>query len=87
MKIGDCGVYSNRAADQGDAFVAPSELGVECAEEMEGVGVIGILGEDLAVEGFGLREAAGLVMGESGLEGLFEGEFGHGGGGSLGGFL
>lgn len=48
------------------------------AEAMEGVGVVGVLGKDLAVEGFGFGKAAGRVMLEGGLKGGFDGSGRHG---------
>ncbi len=49
-------------------------LGEEEAEEVKGVGVVGIGGEDFLVDGLGVAEAAGLVVLESEGEGLGEGE-------------
>ena len=49
-------------------------MGVEEAEEVEGVGVVGIGGENFLVDGLGVAEAAGLVMLEGEGEGLGEGE-------------
>ena len=76
--FGEVGIGGEGSADQIDGdVVAPGLMGDD-AQEMECVGVGGLLGEDLAVEVFGFGEAAGLVVLEGEVEGLLEGERGHG---------
>ncbi len=54
--------------DEVDGGVVLMHVNGEDAEEVEGVGVLRIGGADLAVEGFGFREAVGLVVVEGGGE-------------------
>jgi hypothetical protein len=46
----------------------------EQAEHVESVGVLGVLGEELSIEGFGLGEASGTVDGHDVLERIGFGE-------------
>ena len=48
------------------------------AEEVEGVGLVGVDLEDLAVDLFGVFEVAGVLVAEGELEGVVDGELGHG---------
>ena len=78
MEDGGCGVEGDGALDEGEGGFGVIGLGGEDAEEVEGVDVVGIDGEDLAVEGFGFGEAVGLVVGEGGGEEVLEIGRGHG---------
>ena len=62
LELGDVGAEGNGAGEQVCGDVVAAMLLREDAEEMEGVGVIGIDGDDLAVEVFGLGEVSGLMM-------------------------
>ena len=66
-RVGDGGL------DELDGILVVTGLVGDDTEEVEGVRVVGVGGEDLAVEGFSVLESAGLVMEESGLECLMDG--------------
>ncbi len=73
---GSGGMEMDGAADQFEGLGVMAGLGEEEAEEVKGVGVVGIGGEDFLVDGLGVAEAAGLVMLEGEGEGLGESEVG-----------
>ena len=56
----------NGPVDQIDGDVMAPDLGRNHAEEMQRIGVIGLQRERLAIERFGLREPACLMMREGG---------------------
>ena len=66
-------VENERSLDQRDGQVRPPGLLGENAEMMEGLGVIRLLGEDLAIKRLGLLETPGLMMLESQRESLVRG--------------
>jgi hypothetical protein len=53
---------SQRAADERFGRLRVASLMRQHAEQVQGVGIVRIAGENLAVEPFGLRQAAGLVQ-------------------------
>jgi hypothetical protein len=55
----------DRPLDQIDGDVMLPDLRGKHAEEMQRIGVIGLQRQRLAIERFGLRKPAGLVMGKA----------------------
>ena len=62
MEFGSLGVQGGGALHQFESRFEMALLEFQYAQKMHGVGVIGVLGEDLAVKGSGLGNAAGLMV-------------------------
>ena len=73
MRRGIVRLKSKSVANPLHRNLGPAGLVRDHAEEVQGVGVGGLRGEDLAVERLGLRELPGLVMLEGQGEGLLRG--------------
>ena len=61
-----------------ETFLGLAGLSEGEAQELQGIGVVGVAGEDLAEERLGLGQIAGVLAAEGGFEEVFGGEFGHG---------
>jgi len=79
MRGGLVWMESERFLNQVHGELVAANLSGENAEVMEGFGVAGLGGEDLAVQGLGIREPPGLVVLERKGEGLWDRDRGHGG--------
>ena len=66
------GVDGDRPADQLDRHVRATHLASERAEQVQCVGMIRNLGQDLAIDSLGLGQAAGLMMPQSDLDRLLD---------------
>ena len=60
--LGHGGVDRDRAADQVDRRGRVARLAGQGAQQMERIGMIGKLGQDLAIDPFRLGQSTGLVM-------------------------
>ena len=72
VELGSLGVEVDRFAVHLEGGVWLANLEGDHAEEVPGVWVLGLLGEDLAVDVFGFGQSAGLVVLDGELEGLVD---------------
>jgi hypothetical protein len=75
--FGGSGIEGDGGLNQFDGGGGTGGLAGDDAEEMKGVGGLGVGGEDLAVDGFGLGELSGLVELDGRGELLIEGRGGR----------
>jgi hypothetical protein len=62
MSFGGVGIDGDGAANQSGGAIMAAYLVGDQAQQMQDIGLLGLLDKNLAVELFGLAQAAGLVM-------------------------
>ncbi len=70
VEAGEFWIDGDGAANQFRALVETAGLGGQDAEEVEDVGIAGIVGKDLPVKDLGLIQTAGLMVADRQIEGL-----------------
>ena len=70
--LGDAGVDGDRPADQVDRRSQVAGLTGQDAQQMERIGMVGDLGQDLAIDRLRLGQPAGLVMPDGDLHRLVD---------------
>ena len=77
MIRGDGGVDADRPADQLDRDVRVARLAGEEAQPVPCTGLVGEMGQDLAIDLLGLGQSAGLVMPDGDLQRLIDRDLRH----------
>jgi len=77
MSSGIVRIANRGLTNQIDGEVMATQLMSDDAEEVQCFGMIGLRGQDLAVKRLGVTEPSGLMVLESEVEGLLDGNRGH----------
>ncbi len=64
MVSSDGGIDLYRLVHQFDGGVEAADVGGEGTQHMKGFGMIGLFGQDLAIDGFRLAQPAGAMVGD-----------------------
>ncbi len=70
VEEGDIGIDLDCLFQQIDGRVVLAVRCRDAGEQLEGFGMIGLVGEELAIDGFGFAQAAGALMGEADFQSL-----------------
>ena len=74
-----CSAKGDGPPDQVHGDVIPPDLMGEDPQQVKGIGVVWLLGQNLSIEGFGLRKLPSLVVLQGDLQGFLDRLFAHAG--------